>query len=86
MLRSYDRNRKQPGLTEHEVGDHDAGDTSEQNSLVSAVGEVAVCVGVNEHQQNRIEQAQELLTTIVQLGNREEIEQLKNRLIVCHEI
>jgi hypothetical protein len=37
---------------------------------------------VNENQHNVVEQAQELLNTIVQLANRQEIEQLKNRITV----
>jgi hypothetical protein len=41
---------------------------------------------VTEHQQNIIEQAQELLNTIVQLGNRREIEQLRIKIKVKREI
>jgi len=39
-------------------------------------------LGVNENQHNVVEQAQELLNTIAQLANRQEIEQLKNRITV----
>ncbi|CAF1304689.1 unnamed protein product [Adineta steineri] len=52
--------------------------TNSQNIVTTQLS--STCV--DEHQHNIVEQAQKLLSTNIQLGNRREIEQLKNKITV----